>query len=252
MRYTSDVHRSAPFLVLATLAVGCHLIGGTNEFIVGDGGGGSDTATTTSTGLGGASSASSSSSSASTGVGGQAPECTKIADCTDAATCQFAQCIGNECSYPTSPRGTECLIAPPATTGVCSDSGLCVECIESSDCPNLGDTCEPNNTCKANHCENMFEDTNMGETGVDCGGPCPACPNGQGCNDASDCQTLFCSTSKVCSNCTDPDSCGVGFYCSQLDNECKPKEGNGSPCAADYVCASDCCFGVICGFSSQC
>src|SRR5262245_9250483 len=44
---------------------------------------------------------------------------------------------------------------------------------------------------------------NGNETGVDCGGSCPACPVGSNCTVAADCQTQMCAGGKcVGGNCT--------------------------------------------------
>jgi hypothetical protein len=44
------------------------------------------------------------------------------------------------------------------------------------------------------------------ETGVDCGGLCPRCPNGQGCTTQHDCRSAFCANG-VCQECA-PGLCG--------------------------------------------
>jgi hypothetical protein len=44
------------------------------------------------------------------------------------------------------------------------------------------------------------------ETGVDCGGLCPRCANGQGCTTRDDCHSAFCANN-VCQECA-PGQCG--------------------------------------------
>ena len=41
---------------------------------------------------------------------------------------------------------------------------------------------------------------NEGETGVDCGGPCPGCPNGQPCNTSADCNSSNCNLNHICAS----------------------------------------------------
>lgn len=248
MRYTSGVRRVAPFLLLAATAVGCHLIGGTSDYVIGDAQGGA--ATTTSSGMGGTDASTSSSSSSTSGTGGAPPQCVVPADCM-AGPCQNAECNGGMCDYTDKGMGTQCLGPSMTEPGVCSIEGLCVECNVASDCPGVGDTCESNNTCKANHCENDEQDESLGETGFNCGGPCPPCTVGEGCAVAGDCDTLFCSGANVCANCTTPDSCATGFYCTQVGYTCEPKKANGETCLADYVCSSGCCL-AACVLSNFC
>jgi hypothetical protein len=58
-------------------------------------------------------------------------------------------------------------------------------------CP--GGACFAVNVCR---CENGSHDGN--ETAVDCGGSCPACPNGQGCGPNGDAN---CQSGNCCSCC---------------------------------------------------
>lgn len=49
------------------------------------------------------------------------------------------------------------------------------------------------------HCENGIRDESLGETEVDCGGPCRGCAFGQGCGDSSDCGFgLACGSDGLC------------------------------------------------------
>ncbi len=47
-------------------------------------------------------------------------------------------------------------------------------------------------------CENGRQEPD--ETDVDCGGPCPRCDFGEGCENASDCATGFCGLDSTCNN----------------------------------------------------
>jgi hypothetical protein len=51
------------------------------------------------------------------------------------------------------------------------------------------------------------------ETGVDCGGTCPRCANGQGCAGRNDCQGAWCLNA-TCQACTATfETCGSGCLC---------------------------------------
>jgi hypothetical protein len=75
------------------------------------------------------------------------------------------------------------------------------------------------------------------ETGVDCGGgTCPACPSGQGCTVAGDCQSGIC-TAGLCaaSSCTD----GI-------------KNGTETGVDCGGSCATHCANGIACGVNGDC
>jgi hypothetical protein len=91
---------------------------------------------------------------------------------------------------------------------------------------------------------------NGAETGIDCGGACPRCANGQGCATRNDCATSFCDAG-TCASCTVSTICGADAY---GDCRCYPTTGGtfcgrGSPtgpaytscdaCPADTLCNSD-------------
>jgi hypothetical protein len=88
---------------------------------------------------------------------------------------------------------------------------------------------------------------NGSETGVDCGGGsgCGACPAGQGCADAGDCQSGIC-TAGVCQapSCTDQLRDG-----NETDVDCGgacPACADGGACATAADCASRICSGGVC------
>src|SRR5207253_1229083 len=99
-------------------------------------------------------------------------------------------------------------------------------------------------------CTNGLQDGT--ESDVDCGGPaCPACPAGQRCGTALDCQNgLFCA-SGVCSTASCPDGVKDG---PETDVDCGGQDGC-ARCTAGKKCvlSSDCLTGLSCiGGSCQC
>lgn len=85
------------------------------------------------------------------------------------------QCTDDLCSNGTPSNPTKALNTACTQSGgkVCSASGACVECNDGSHCTSL--VCNTtNHTCSAATCSDSVQ--NGGETGVDCGGPCPLCP----------------------------------------------------------------------------
>ena len=89
-------------------------------------------------------------------------------------------------------------------------------------------------------CENRVRDGD--ETDVDCGGSCHACPGGERCTRASDCQTKQCNAG-VCAQPTCSDGIQDGF---ESDVDCSggcAKCRDGAKCWANLDCESAvCCF----------
>ena len=112
--------------------------------------------------------------------------------------------------------GTQCA----NNTKVCDGAGKCVACVKGGDCSGT-DICVMNQ-CVPKQCSNGVKDPN--ETAVDCGGPCPGCPDGDPCNDAGDCSSGVC-TADVCGDPTCNDGVKNG---SETDVDCG---GTCAPCA---------------------
>ena len=70
---------------------------------------------------------------------------------------------------------------------------------------------------------------NQGETGVDCGGPCPACIS---------CGDTICNGGENCSNC--PADCGACPACTQ-----------NSDCDDSNPCTDDSCIGSVCNYTNN-
>jgi hypothetical protein len=100
---------------------------------------------------------------------------------------------GNECTYDVCTAGVPS--NPPAQLGdfcnvnmICDGAGMCVECIDGSDC--ASGVCQ-NGLCVQPTCSDNIQ--NGDETDVDCGGvDCPPCADGQLCQFPSDCQSGVC------------------------------------------------------------
>src|SRR4051812_45691055 len=92
----------------------------------------------------------------------------------------------------------------------------------------------------ATHCSNLISDE--GETGLDCGGTCPACPAGGTCVVNNDCAGNEC-IGGVCqdASCTDGVQSGseTGVDCG--GGACSPCP-SGSNCLAARDCASGVCL----------
>jgi hypothetical protein len=90
---------------------------------------------------------------------------------------------------------------------------------------------------------------NGGETGVDCGGPCPRCANGQGCNSRTDCAGAFCSGTK-CQACTSSPECGADAAgpctCVQPVGSGPTVCATGTPTDAAVAACTNCSTGTLC------
>ena len=89
---------------------------------------------------------------------------------------------------------------------------------------------------------------NGAETGLDCGGGCPRCGNGQGCATRNDCATAFCDTG-TCANCAVSTICGT--YANG-DCRCYPTTagrafcGRSSPAGPTVTDCDACPAGTLC------
>src|SRR6185312_11288647 len=105
------------------------------------------------------------------------------------------------------------------------------------DCP--GDPSCPTDAT----CSNGVKDGE--ETGTDCGGPCKACPDGQGCKVGSDCTSAIC-VQGMCIATTCNDSAKDG---DETDTDCGGSckacpDGQGCKVGSD--CASAICVQGMC------
>ncbi len=117
-----------------------------------------------------------------------AEECSAASPCLpDARACFEAACVDGRCEGSVRGAGTSC---DEDGGRYCDGAGTCVECIEDGHCSG-GDVCDPvRRRCVPPQC--VDGERGAGETDVDCGGPCPACDDGQGCMAGGDCVSLVC------------------------------------------------------------
>jgi hypothetical protein len=132
---------------------------------------------------------SSGSDNAAGGAAGQRTEaaCTKDEQCgVDESECAHHACVDAVCVLQTLPEGAPC------------ENG----------------SCDAEHACAASTCDSGDQDGD--ETGVDCGGSCALCADGQGCADATDCLSGVCQESQCqASSCTDKAKNG-----SETDVDC--------------------------------
>jgi Cys-rich repeat protein len=130
-------------------------------------------------------------------TGGQA--CSATQPCTDGLACQDGQCIAR------------------CTDGGCADglcdltSGLCVDCLDSTQCPD-GFVCND----FTNRCVQPV----------------------QGCTQDSECGGLHCDTLKgSCVQCLEDGHCGLGSVCDLITQTCATKKS----CVTDGDCSDTVC-----------
>lgn len=146
----------------------------------------------------------------SNGEGGEpsGTECTTVADCSNAlSACSIPACVEGACVVTPAPEDTVC------EDGRCDADGRC-----------LADTCDS-------------EQKDGDETGVDCGGSCALCPDGEGCGSGTDCLSGVCKDAKCqASACTDKVQNGseTGIDCG---GSCPLKCALGQGCAETTDCA---------------
>lgn len=143
---------------------------------------------------------------------------TLVADGSDVPAAQDECHVGSCEGGP--PHQVAVAAGNPCSAGgkLCDGGGLCVECLQDSDCP--GGACA-GNACAAASCGDGVKDG--GETDLDCGGTCGAsCVVGQMCAGDGDC---------VSGNC-------AGGTCALV--------AVGKACGADTDCASGFCVSGVC------
>ena len=129
-------------------------------------------------------------------------------------------CGGATCQRRCS-SGQHCLIDSDCDRGLCVN-GICFGCRDGA-----GDSCET--------CRNGLRD--RGESDVDCGGPCPGCPEGAACTVAVDCAGRACRFLKcIASHCGNdlPDADETFVDCG--GPSCLPCSTEGAPCRVNADC----------------
>jgi hypothetical protein len=187
--------------------------------------------------------------SGGSGGSGGAPECIGPFECPGPVIdCQTPTCELGVCGTFLSSPNTPC---DDGGGLYCDGNGHCVECNLPAHCPS--GSCQ-NHVCIPEPC--LDGAMNGDETDVDCGGSCPVCSNGLGCNLGADCQSGFCDTggggagggsAGTCQPCGADVDCEPSGWCDV--DICVPELGDGDPCTADVQCQSGSCppdDGVCC------
>jgi hypothetical protein len=147
-------------------------------------------------------------------------------------------CIVDNCSQGTTVKA-ESLGAPcqrDGATGFCDGKLRCAQCYMDSQCGAMvcGD-----GYCVSQQCANGTLDGD--ETGIDCGGSCAPCPDGQACLGFSDCRSRNCDMNVCFSDCTDGVQNG-----DETDTDC------GGTCGTSGTPTSTCDTGKKCVVPGDC
>ena len=116
-------------------------------------------------------------------------KCIEAMDCAPGAGCHDGICV------PKCGVNLECCTVPEIWASANNKSGACPkDKCKIADGASEG-TCAYFPTCDDGV---KYGNDDHHETGVDCGGDCGRCPNGEGCDSDDDCLSDHCSDSKVC------------------------------------------------------
>jgi hypothetical protein len=150
--------------------------------------------------------------------------------------CFMPSCSGGVPLQSPVEAGTPC-----SNTLECDGQGACVECYVG------GPTCDGEEKCDAGKCvppacKNGVKDP--AETGIDCGGACSPCADGQPCLVPADCASRFCSAG-TCAACTQNADCTGDEFCADT-KACTPKKALGVACGSDPECEKGACADGVC------
>lgn len=232
---------------IALLSIGCQILSGASDISF-SGAGGADAGGHAGGPSGGAG-GDGGSDGGEGGTGGMEPqyECIVADDCAleTHPECTARRCTNGSCDPLFGAKGNLC-----EGSNYCDGMGACVQCSDThmANC-GVDDVCEQG-VCVPMDCKNTVQDP--GETGIDCGGPdCPACADGGGCTDPSDCLSGVCDDNN-CAPCADTPQCeaiDANDYCE--GGVCLPKLAVGSSCSLDEQCQDGHCVDGVC-CSSAC
>jgi hypothetical protein len=142
---------------------------------------------------------------------------------------------------PNDPIPTACTLdddcgeAASACLRLSCVDGACVESPLEESTPCDDGACDGQGHCVTSSCNSKEQDGD--ETGVDCGGACEPCPDGQGCAVPADCLSGVCTDHRCkASACTDKTQNGdeTGVDCG---GACQLKCGLGHGCSSAADCA---------------
>ncbi|NUQ73069.1 MAG: hypothetical protein HUU21_05895 [Polyangiaceae bacterium] len=158
-----------------------------------------------------------------------------------------AECTVDVCEEgaPTTVPYLNSAVCPESGNGICHNNA-CVECINDMVPCAAGLACD-GGTCVSAHCVNNQWEQALGETAMDCGGPCLPCENGSACKVNADCQDNVCKAGQ----CQTP-TCSDGV---RNDNETGidcggppscPRCPTGQGCKLGSDCESGVCWAGTC------
>jgi hypothetical protein len=160
----------------------------------------------------------------------------------DGAECTFDMCVdGSAQAIEVIP-----IVCPDTGEGYCSE-GMCVQCLEHSDC-NADELCNPNSwRCEPFTCINNMVDP--GESDEDCGGECVPCDSGKNCTGNTDCRSNVCSSGKCQAPTCDDNEQNDGETDTDCGVACKDPAklcGDSQGCEFGEDCQSGVCWAGKC------
>ena len=162
--------------------------------------------------------------------------------CTEDSQCTYGPCDNGRCPLPACGTDEQCEDGE-CIGGFCEGSG----CDSDDDCQD-GRCIDGACGLWPLHCFDGVQ--NFGETGVDCGGPCPSCPTRPPCEEDSDCANGVCEDNTcVDVGCTDDSQCGTGQCVGGVCNV--PECSFNSDCP-DGDCVDGFCEQVACTDDDDC
>jgi hypothetical protein len=157
-------------------------------------------------------------------------------------------CTKDYCNGATVVIGRGARGPVPDGSGFCNGDDLDkVQCLATADCEDAALICSRKGKCIPPSCNNRVFEPALGETAIDCGGPCDPCQVGYACGSGSDCQYGVCSPEGMCAAPTCDDGVKNSF---ERDVDCgsfchKPCDV-GMGCFGPNDCTSWSCFAGTC------
>ncbi|MFO0617547.1 MAG: proprotein convertase P-domain-containing protein [Polyangiaceae bacterium] len=164
----------------------------------------------------------------------------------DGKACTIDTCTNGVNTPQPEMAGKTCADDGGKVCGSGTKAGLCVECLQDSDCTGglVCDEASDNFKCVSPTCFDLTLDGS--ETDVDCGGAsCSACANGKTCGVASDCTSAFCNAG-TCAACTTDGNCLASEFCNTATGVCTPDKVGGATCSGASQCQSASCVDSVC------
>jgi hypothetical protein len=160
----------------------------------------------------------------------------------DGNQCTEDACV--EMKAVNTPRGKG---KAPESSGFCDGSGHWVGCLTDEDCGNTSYACSTAGVCVLQWCADGNLDENLGETAIDCGGPCAPCAAGKPCRRGDDCADHYCEPTGLCAQprCDDYKQNGTETGVDCGSPSCEPCADR-ARCNTHEDCASGVCKLGVC------